>query len=81
MKFKFANSRNPTPTTECISKESGGDPFFVKIVLGFKACVMQVGSTAAILQGKPKGSRTPLQIQMLLGRRVELVGEVRSMIH
>ncbi len=37
---------------------------------------LQEGSTASILQGKPRGSQTPLQIQMLLGRRVELTGEV-----
>lgn len=36
---------------------------------------MQEGTTGAVLQSKARDSREPLQIQMLLGRRVPLVGE------
>jgi hypothetical protein len=40
-----------------------------------KCSLLQEGSTAAILQRKPRGSREALQIQMHLGRRVNLEGE------
>ena len=36
---------------------------------------LQEGTTAALVQKKPRGSRAALQIQMQLGRRVTLEGE------
>lgn len=39
------------------------------------AACLQEGTTAALLQQKPRGSREAVQIQMQLGRRVALEGE------
>ena len=42
---------------------------------GLSTCCPQEGTTAALLQKKPRGSREAVQIQMQLGRRVTLEGE------